>query len=286
MTWVKVDDRYDDTPKIRSAFRENPIFVALHIMATTYSARHETDGVIDLEWITDRVPAKRTRDSVIATMVDRRILDPVDDTHWQVHDFLEYNPSHDDLVRKRAADVARKVSARNPTGHSADVQPESERNPDGIQAASRAGAPHALPVPSRPVPTRPTPTNKDSLRSPKDDREDVEKLCQLLSDLTRKRTDTPSSSTKYRVTAGWRKEMRLLIDRDGRTPEQIERVVRWVDGDEFWSRNVLSPSKLRAQYDRLVLAAKDGPSKAALAAQRAPALERMDQWQRPSGEGS
>jgi phage replication O-like protein O len=49
----------------------------------------------------------------------------------------------------------------------------------------------------------------------------------------------------------WAKEIDLMIHRDGRTPERIEEVIRWCQTDGFWRRNVLSPLKLRKQFDRL-----------------------------------
>lgn len=49
---------------------------------------------------------------------------------------------------------------------------------------------------------------------------------------------------------------RLLLDRDGRTVEQIERAIRFVQGDEFWRANVLSMAKLREKYEQLQLAAQ------------------------------
>lgn len=48
---------------------------------------------------------------------------------------------------------------------------------------------------------------------------------------------------------------RLLIDRDGKTVDQIVRAIRWSQADEFWRSNILSMSKLREKYDQLRLAA-------------------------------
>jgi hypothetical protein len=56
--------------------------------------------------------------------------------------------------------------------------------------------------------------------------------------------------TKQNVSA-----MRLMIDADGRTVQQIEAAIRWSQNDEFWRGNILSASKLRSKYDQLRLAA-------------------------------
>lgn len=52
------------------------------------------------------------------------------------------------------------------------------------------------------------------------------------------------------------KVIRLMVERDGRTTEQIEKAIRWSQADPFWRGVVLSPRKLRDKYDQLRLAAQ------------------------------
>ena len=59
-----------------------------------------------------------------------------------------------------------------------------------------------------------------------------------------------------RITAAWRKQARLMIDRDGRSVEEITRIIDWVDGNDFWRANVLSLPKLRQKFDTLRLQAQ------------------------------
>jgi hypothetical protein len=60
-------------------------------------------------------------------------------------------------------------------------------------------------------------------------------------------------STPPRVTKVWLQEMDRLIRIDGRTPEQIEWIIGWLETPgNFWGPNVLSAPKLRKQFDRLV----------------------------------
>jgi hypothetical protein len=91
------------------------------------------------------------------------------------------------------------------------------------------------------------------------DRQDVEALCQRLADRIE-----ANGSRRPTVTARWRDACRLLLDRDERTVEQIERVVDWCQADEFWRSNVLSMPKLRDQFDRLTLKAKASDAGAAM----------------------
>ena len=60
--------------------------------------------------------------------------------------------------------------------------------------------------------------------------------------------------------------MRLLLDRDGYTPEQVSFIIDWSQSSDFWQANVLSAVKLRSQMTQLVAQArrdsKRKPSKA------------------------
>ncbi len=51
----------------------------------------------------------------------------------------------------------------------------------------------------------------------------------------------------------WARDIRLMRERDGRTYEEIYQVFRWANNNEFWRVNILSPAKLRKQFDRLAL---------------------------------
>lgn len=56
------------------------------------------------------------------------------------------------------------------------------------------------------------------------------------------------------VTRKWVQTMELLVRLDERTPEQVRNAIDWCHrgaGANFWSVNILSPGKLREQYERL-----------------------------------
>lgn len=82
-------------------------------------------------------------------------------------------------------------------------------------------------------------------------RPEYEALLDLLDELI-----IANGSKKPSRTKRSRDAIRLLIEKDGRTVEQVERAIRWCQADEFWRGNILSASKLREQYDRLRLAAE------------------------------
>lgn len=71
----------------------------------------------------------------------------------------------------------------------------------------------------------------------------------------------------------WRDAARLLLDKDGRTEQQVMDAIDWATADvEFWQANILSLPTLRAKYEQLRLAAirkrKRDSARAAPAAER------------------
>lgn len=74
----------------------------------------------------------------------------------------------------------------------------------------------------------------------------VHYLCQSLDALDVKHSPTPE----------WHRTIRLMIDKDGRTPEQIKGAIQWAHADDFWRGNIHSPRSLRKQYDTLRLHAQ------------------------------
>lgn len=81
-------------------------------------------------------------------------------------------------------------------------------------------------------------------------RADVQELLDLLDEeIIRNGGKAPSRSKKNTDAA------RLLLDRDGKSVEQVKAAIRWCQSDEFWRSNILSMSKLREKYDTLRLQA-------------------------------
>lgn len=91
-----------------------------------------------------------------------------------------------------------------------------------------------------------TKNEKDCRAEPR--REDVERLCSLLADSIAER-----GGRKVTVTDAWRKQARLLLDKDEVSLAEAERVLRWAIRDEFWSTNILSIPKFREKFDQLKL---------------------------------
>lgn len=97
---------------------------------------------------------------------------------------------------------------------------------------------------------------KEDITNVEPDRPDVFRLLDLLDEEIRKNgaRKLPTRS------AGNLNAMRLLLDRDGYSEEEIADVIRWCQADQFWHTNILSAAKLRDKFERLASQkrAKDG----------------------------
>jgi hypothetical protein len=142
----------------------------------------------------------------------------------------------------------------------------SASNRKRVSAQARASADGQAGASSR-IQARPDPTRPDlkTSSSPTADavpdqaiRDDVERLCDRLA--TRVEANTGRRPT---ITKKWRDSARLLLDRDKRTEAQVEWIIDWCQGDEFWRSNILSMPKLRDKFDQLVVKS-DAPARAHL----------------------
>ncbi|MED1407457.1 hypothetical protein P4U07_32980, partial [Bacillus mycoides] len=59
----------------------------------------------------------------------------------------------------------------------------------------------------------------------------------------------------------WADDFRLMRERDNRTDEAIKYLINWTQNDTFWRTNILSPAKLRKQFDALVVKIKTDKEK-------------------------
>ena len=55
-------------------------------------------------------------------------------------------------------------------------------------------------------------------------------------------------------------EMNRLYRIDKWSYEQIEYIIKWSQNDDFWRKNIRSVSKLRKQFENLIVRAKENQS--------------------------
>lgn len=103
MAHAQLDDLYGDHPKIAglsdAAFR-------LHTLGILYCARHTTDGVIAAEEVPRLV--RKFRKAALVELMDRGLWVNVLDGAFSIHDYLDWNPSREEVERRREAAAKRK----------------------------------------------------------------------------------------------------------------------------------------------------------------------------------
>lgn len=107
-----------------------------------------------------------------------------------------------------------------------------------------------------------TEASEDSYGSiPEDRRADVDWVCRHLVDrIMERRRLAGSKKPKPVIGQAWRLAAWRLMNRDGKTVEQIIGAIDWCQQDEFWDTNIESMATLRKQYDRLQSDAKRRPA--------------------------
>lgn len=243
MTWFKVDDGFWSHPKTVTL---SDAAVALWVRAGSYSCQHLTDGEISAS-VLRMVGTEQAAEELVG--LNLWVTEP---GGWRFHDWDEYQETS--VTVKKRRDDARERQRR-----AREIREAKRRESQGESRVTDAVS--SLP-PTRPDPTRPS-VSKETEDSSSEvanatTRPDIQHLLDLLDAEIISNGGKAPSRTKKNHDA-----MRLLLDKDGRTVDQVERAIRWCQADEFWRSNILSASKLREKYDQLRLAAerKRGPSK-------------------------
>lgn len=126
-----MDDGFADHRKLdglsHGAFR-------LHVSALCYAARNFTNGEITKDRPSRLMPGFKA--SFVPELVEAGLWDVKGDG-WEIHDYLEYNPSRDKVMAERAEAAARMRSARDKRKRSKERSPE--RN--GERSEPRSASP-------------------------------------------------------------------------------------------------------------------------------------------------
>lgn len=137
MAWVKIDDRFDEHPKVMAA---GPDAMWVLFRALAFANRGETDGHLPSAALSrvgsDFGPKKRQ--TLVRTLVEVDLMhapghdcdrcpDPPDG--WQIHDYADYQPTRKQKEAERAEARERMAKARaKKKPHSRDVRTEHDQN--------------------------------------------------------------------------------------------------------------------------------------------------------------
>ena len=137
--------------------------------------------------------------------------------------------------------------ADNPEGNTRTAAENAEtntRNSRGNPAGNPAGTSNPDPDPKE--------SRAHTRRFTDEDRQTAELIFRKIREL--------NPGHKEPNLDEWANTIRLLREPDGRTDEQIRELFGWANQNEFWATNILSPSKLRKQWDMLVIQRNGKPN--------------------------
>ena len=135
MPWTKIDDQFYDHPKVVAA---GPLGIALFVCGLSYCSRHLTDGFISTIQVRRLIDIDDPR--VIAEKLIAVGLWERRDGGYQVHDYLDYNPSRAriEATRRARAEAGREGGLRS--GEARRKQTEGEAKTGAKQASSKEEA--------------------------------------------------------------------------------------------------------------------------------------------------
>jgi hypothetical protein len=256
MAWFKVDDGFTNSkPVLRIPRRYRLQAVGLWTMAGTWSAKEETDGFIP-EYVLEELCgtsgiAGQLVQAGLWEIVNGSSSNPVGivsasskDPHlpgWVYRNWSKYQPTKAELEENREKERIRKANYRM---SQRDINRTGAGRTEGHQRESEP------PDPTRPDPTRPSEEEAKASSPEVEDRPDIDKVIQGFSELLK------ANDVKHKPGQSWHTATRLLIDKDGYTPEQILYVARFATTDEFWKSNILSIPKLREKFEALKIKAQ------------------------------
>jgi hypothetical protein len=108
MPWVRLDDRFPSHRKIRlltdRAFR-------LYVSGLCYASENLTDGLIPADELRIVADIKSSK-AAAKELVERDLWELLDSGDFQIHDYLDFNPSAEQVIEERAAKTARQARWR------------------------------------------------------------------------------------------------------------------------------------------------------------------------------
>lgn len=228
-----------------------------------HCGKHLTDGFVrDAIWRKTGTPKVR-QELIDADLAERA------DGGYQMHDYLEHQRSRADVteLKKKRSEAGRRGGMAKANAKQVPQQ-EPDNLPGKPVAEAEAEAEEEL-----------SPASDDAGG---DVRDDVDRLCTHLASRIE-----GNGSKRPAITSRWRDAARLMLDRDGRTEQQVHAAIDWSQDHEFWRPNILSMPKLRDKYDQLRLqASRPGATPSAKSAILTRAMERAEKKESSDANGN
>ena len=252
--FAKFDVGYLDNPKMADVLDSSLHAICMHFASVLHCSQHLTDGLVAPKAMQRKVGGTETD---IQILLDAGLwhgpghdcqacweaCPDIPENRVYVHDFLEHN--RDAAQAKRVSEKRSKVAKEGWIKRRAEANDDQDANANSMQIALQNE-----PVCNAERERKKEREEEAKASSPETVRPDVDGIIQGFSDLLK------ANDVKHKPSKSWRTAARLLIDKDGYTPEQIMFVARFATTDEFWKSNILSIPKLRDKFESLKIKAQ------------------------------
>jgi len=158
MPWFRLDDSFHSHPKVIAAGNEA---VGLYVRCGTYAAEHLTDGFVGKQ-----IVLLYGSEALAARLVETKLWNRARGG-WNIHDYLDYNPSRETVEKERKAAAERQRRRRDSVmsrrdsrrddgvSHTTPTRPDPYISGTGLTEANRwppgARSPASKNPSSRPV---------------------------------------------------------------------------------------------------------------------------------------
>jgi hypothetical protein len=114
MPWVKLDDTFWSNRKLE---RLSDRAYRLYMRSLGYCSQYLTDGVMD----TTDLRTIGATPKVCQELVAGGCWDPVPDGGYQIHDYLQFQPSRHEVMEKRRKEAEKKAGQRGVANRNPDT---------------------------------------------------------------------------------------------------------------------------------------------------------------------
>lgn len=158
MAWARIDDQFPDHPKVVQA---GPLGLAMAVAGICYASQYLTDGFIPRAKVRRLIDVDNALE-IADTLVKVGLWEEIADG-YQIHDYLEYNPSAEDVRETREAQRAAKVAGGQARAATAkrDGGRFIKKEPAENQQAAGSAAGGSQPAENQPRTRTPSPEAKD-----------------------------------------------------------------------------------------------------------------------------
>lgn len=119
--WGRLDYSYTRHPKIE---RAGPLGMVLHLRCIGHAGEFLTDGLVPASVVT-RLAADINGPETIQRCLDARLLHVLTGGDYEVHDFLDWNSSKEEVEAARKKEAERKRTKRRKGASTPDTHPDS-----------------------------------------------------------------------------------------------------------------------------------------------------------------